>query len=295
MRVRIGDHVIPFPIGLLRGRLRLAGLDYELCDRILHRFVDDANMYPYSEILQYLEKSVAEIDNSIVHNLRTIRRYEEQRREHRETPAIILVLEGASATGKSLLAMPMIEKLGVTRTIGTDSIRQIVRSLTDPAEHPELFCHTYQAYKYRTAGRSDLSKIVRGYLAQVELLSPYLVRSIQLIIDEGTDAIIEGVHIVPGSLVKLGAGVLEVLIHPTCEDHRVMFQSKSSAASLRSVSSKEEVRDVEFRATREIQDYLYSQARENEVAIIQFHDYESAERDLDELVLKKMKELVGDD
>ncbi len=294
MRVRIGDTVIPYPINRIVGHLRLVGLSYNDCFRLTQPLYNNARIFELSELLEYLNKEIFNISEEAAESFELINRYQGLRRSKRGVPPIIIVLEGASATGKSLLSISVISNLGLARIISTDSVRQILRSVISKDEHPELFCHTYQAHKYRMSGNPRLSESVRGFLAQVDLMRSALESAVQLLISEGADGMIEGVHIVPGSFSRLEKSVLEILIHPSAEMHKMMFISKSKAAALKSVSNDEQIRRVEFKATREIQDYMYEQATKNGVPIIQLEDYESAENELNALILRRVRELVSE-
>ena len=114
-------------------------------------------------------------------------KYEALRRTSKAIPPLILVFEGASATGKSMLALDFIVYLSITRIISTDTVRQVLRGIHSKEDHPELHCHTYQAHKYRQVGPEELNPMIRGYLAQCELIEPVIRDAVDRLAQEGAE------------------------------------------------------------------------------------------------------------
>ncbi len=299
MRIRNEDGIIPYPLAILRGRLRLAGCSAVVASVILHNVAQNllpAEGYPLEEdLIRKVRLDLRNFDDR--RGLRTYRfdvltEYESLRRSNPDIQPVVLVIEGASATGKSMVALEMMSILGVTRFVSTDSVRQILRASSSEQDHPELFCHTYQAHEHRQSGPEDFSEVVRGFFAQYELLEPSLRETTRRIIDEGAEAIIEGVHLIPGVFGELSESIIELVLNPDSDTHRAMFTSKNSGTGLRSVSDKHEVRLREFEATREIQDYLVIRAQENSVPVVDLVEYEKAIQTICILVFNRIKELV---
>lgn len=205
-----------------------------------------------------------------------------------EAPPLILAIEGASATGKSMLFLDLVQMLGATRVISTDSVRQVVRASTDRDEAPELFCHTYQAHRYRQAGPEGLEPAVRGFLAQRSLLLPLIRQSVKRVIDEGAVCIVEGVHLVPGDFID-ETQVMEVLINPDCDTHRAMFLDKQRSSGLTTITDDPKQRAQEFEAARAIQRYMRARAEEFQTVIIDLVDYEQALEDIRQAIVDWMR------
>jgi 2-phosphoglycerate kinase len=294
MRVRYGEKSIPYPLHVLNGNLRLCGLNEEQIAALMMKVrMDISHEIPtFAELNQLVLDSLSTIDKTVLDNFQVLLGYQEQRMRNASTPPLILVLEGSSATGKSMLSLPLIEDLGATRVLSTDTVRQVLRSIHSDEQMPELFCHTYQAYKFAVQGPEDLDPVVRGFIAQQSRMLDTLTTSIQRYIDEGTMAIIEGVHLIPGQLQQLSNGVLEVLINPDENLHRDMFLLKHEASGLSTVSSDRQVRLDEFRATRKIQDYLVKSACSSGVAIIEIDSYEDALDDVHRIIMRKLRDLA---
>jgi 2-phosphoglycerate kinase len=292
MRLRLQDKEVPFPLLTIKGRLRLSGLNDQAISEVMHNstvFTCETE----EALLNYVRESLNSYESKVSTNFETLTKYEESRRESAELPTIVVVLEGASATGKSLIALELMRDLAATRFISTDSVRQVLRGIMSKEEHPEIFCHTYQAHVHQQAGPSDLDPVLRGFLAQCEIITPHIETMTENIIAEGTVAVVEGAHILPGSLQSLSSGVIEVLINPDAETHKAMFAGKHSMGKLRTVSEDITIRDREFEATRAIQEYMLESAKKETVPVIVLTDYDEARISISALIVSVVENLLA--
>lgn len=293
MRVRIQDQEIPFPVTTLRGRLRLSGLTDVDISKILFD-IKNNQITTESELAKFVEDALKSHSPQIIKNYETLNAYEHLRGVSNEIPPIILALEGASATGKSMLAIELVQDLASTRFISTDTVRQVLKGLYSKKNYPELYCHTYQAFKHKQSGNSSLDSVVRGYIAQCELISPPLIEMVKQIHAEGAIAMLEGVHLQPGSITHLSKGTIEILINPNERIHKAMFTSKLVAGKLKSVSKDSHTREEEFQSTRKIQDYMINEAKKHDLSIITFESYEDARSEILKLIIDKIEQIIGD-
>ncbi|UCH04993.1 MAG: hypothetical protein JSW05_02205 [Candidatus Thorarchaeota archaeon] len=295
MRINHHGAEMPYPMAALKGKLRLSGLSVLDADKTimeLERHFSSSGEIPTHEVLvETCRQLIESSGTTIIQNFDTLVRYDTLRRSTYIQP-IVVVLEGASATGKSMLALDLIANLAATRIISTDTVRQILRGLHTPDQHPELYCHTYQAHVHRQSGSKDLPPMVRGFLAQCELIRPTVIKSVRRVLEEGADAIVEGVHMVPGDFQDLGTGVLEVLVNPQHDVHKTMFLAKYSASGLKTVSDDIEDRQREFEATRLIQEFMLKRATDTAVDAITLVDYEEAAKRLRVLVMNHIHRMV---
>ncbi len=295
MRLRFLEEDGMYPLAVLRGRLRLSGLtDHETSSIIDEAMLQSSISDTWTEatLFSFIDDSLRKYPKQIQNNFKLLTTYEETRGRENSTPSLIIALEGASATGKSMLAIELVRDLAVTRFISTDTIRQILRGIYDKKNYPELFCHTYQAYKYKQSGDAKLDAMVRGYIAQSELLMPHVRNLIQLILSEGAIAVCEGVHLQPGSIKGNETNILEIVVNPNQNTHKAMFLSKNRAGKLRSVSQDPSIRIQEFDAARKIQDYLVTCALEQNVPIVNMESYEEARKEISNLILDAVRNLL---
>ncbi|RDE16258.1 MAG: hypothetical protein C4K49_05055 [Candidatus Thorarchaeota archaeon] len=293
MKLQIEGQSIPYPMLVLRGRLRLCGLSQTDAEKIIERTVSSfGGADPTDNQMTEALRNRLKLKRSVLDAFDLIVERESLRSASPPLPPTVLVLEGASATGKSMLGIAMTYSLVATRAIGTDTVRQVLRTVHSQKDHPELFCHTYQAHKYKQAGPEELDPIVRGYLAQCELIQPVVRRLVERVLTEGADAVVEGVHVIPGAMRDLGLGVIEVLVDPPADTHRAMFMTKYAAAKLKTVTDDPRVREAEFAATRMIQDYLVEQARGTGIHIVELSDYDRAEKDICNIVIQSVRDMI---
>lgn len=296
MRVRIQDQEIPFPLTTLKGRLRLSGLIDVVISEILSDIKKEqatSQQIPTeSDLSKFVENALNSESSQILKNYETLNVYEHLRGVSDEIPPIILALEGASATGKSMLAIDLVHDLTSTRFISTDTVRQVLRGTYTKKDYPELYCHTYQAYKHRQSGNDKLHPVVRGYLAQLDIISPHVIESIKLILAEGAIGVVEGVHLQPGSINHLSEGNLEILINPSEVTHKAMFTSKYCTGKLKSVSKDLDTREEEFQSTRKIQEYMILHAKKHDLSIIELESYEDANSAIASLIISKIEQLI---
>jgi len=293
MKIDYHGDPLPFPLAVIRGKLLTAGLSPGDTDDILLKIASQIAASESSITIETLASIAREhVPDSFIADYDLLTEYETLRRTTSDTPPLVLVFEGASATGKSMLALDFIVYLSITRIISTDTVRQVLRGVHSEEEHPELHCHTYQAHKYRQVGPEELNPMIRGYLAQCELIEPAIRDAVERLVREGAEGLVEGVHILPGSLRGIGPGVLEILIHPEEPTHRTMFLAKHSTSGLKSVSSDEEVREKEFLAARQIQEYMTQIAKESGTKKVILSDYEQASEEIRFILLDKIRELV---
>lgn len=297
MRIALGDHTIPYPSNVLLGKLRMSGLSdaeaYNVLAKLKTQFAQSTNIPSIDRLSLFVQNMLSTYPKEVTRNFEILSEYEDLRKTSPDIPPLILILEGSSASGKSMLAIRMIANLSSTRIISTDTIRQILRTSFSKQDFPELFCHTYQAYQHKQVGPENLSDVVRGYLAQCEIIHPTVNELISRLSLEGVTAVIEGVHIIPGRIKELNPGVVEIIIHPRKDDHRAMFTSKHLVDGLTTVSSSEESRLVEFKATREIQEFMIDRARETNTHIVELAEYHVAEMKICEIVIEAIEDIMS--
>jgi 2-phosphoglycerate kinase len=117
-----------------------------------------------------------------------------------ETPMIVLI-GGATGVGKSTLATELAHRLGITRVISTDMVRQTMRAFFAPELMPAIHTSSFDAaaaVRVPVPRETDLSKV--GFMEQTKAVAVGLEALVQRGIDEAQQMVVEGVHIVPGYL-----------------------------------------------------------------------------------------------
>ena len=112
---------------------------------------------------------------------------------------LILLLGGATGTGKSALATELAQRLQIVRIQSSDLLREVMRMMVPERLVPVLHRSSYEAWKalpgLESARNGEDTQLVDGYRAQTELLSVPCEAVIRRSLREGSSLIIEGVHI----------------------------------------------------------------------------------------------------
>ncbi|MHA2026018.1 MAG: hypothetical protein ACW98U_08970 [Candidatus Thorarchaeota archaeon] len=297
MKLRIKDTNVPYPLSVIKGRLSLSGLPDMRISEIMREVVgkmESSNNPTEETLLSFVQEFLESNGQNVREDFETLTRYERMRADDIEIPPVVVILEGASATGKSVIALKIVHDLVATRYISSDTVRQVLRSTLKEEEFPEIFGHTYQAHLHRQTGPSELDPVVRGYLAQCEVITPRIREMIQRILEEGTTGVIEGVHIIPGELKEWSPSIIEVLINPNDETHKSMFMSKHNAAKLRTVSENTTTREREYEGTRAIQEYMSKLAKSANVPLVEMNNFEDATSAISKIIVESVRMLIAE-
>ncbi|GGK12074.1 2-phosphoglycerate kinase [Deinococcus malanensis] len=149
---------------------------------------------------------------------------------------LVVLLGGVSGTGKSVLAAEIAYRLGITRVVSTDSIREVMRAMVSPALVPTLHASTFNAWEALVPPGQSIpdhpteAELLAGFREQVQQVSVGLRAVVRRSIEEGTSVVLEGVHLVPGYLradAFAGALVVPLLVTlPNETEHRRHFESR---------------------------------------------------------------------
>jgi 2-phosphoglycerate kinase len=138
---------------------------------------------------------------------------------------IVLLVGGATGTGKSTVATEAAHRLGITRVTSTDFIRQTIRAYFPPSEMPSVHVSSFEAGG--VAGDVEV-----GFLDQTSRVLVGVQASIDRALTEGWSMAIEGVHLVPGLVpVEIEGALLvhAVLRVDSLEEHAGHFVVRDTA------------------------------------------------------------------
>ena len=211
----LGDPVgLPYSKGMMARALVSAGVGivsaYEIATRLELELL--ATGVRVTE-LERLEQTAAEVLGELEgeHVVTRLRRLAAL--ETLDKP-ILLLVGGATGTGKSTVATESAHRLGITRVTSTDFIRQTIRAYFPSSEMPAV-----HASSFETGG-------VEGFLEQSRQVLVGVEASIHRAMTEGWSMAIEGVHLVPGMVPSEveGALLVHAVLHvSSIEEHRSHF------------------------------------------------------------------------
>ena len=132
-------------------------------------------------------------------------------------PLIILV-GGATGTGKSTICSELAYRLNVVRTQSTDMMREIIRSYLAPHVVPTLGFSSFDAWrglpgiKAQQGQRKTDNPVIAGFLAQYANIRAALEATIARALKERHDIIVDGVHVMPMELDLARASEVAVVV-----------------------------------------------------------------------------------
>lgn len=199
-----------------------------------------------------------------------------ERLGHLDRP-LVMLLSGTTGVGKSTLATMAAHRLGVTRVIATDVIRQVLRASFSRDFMPSVHSSAFEVE-------------MEDYLEQTEAVGTGVVAIVERACDEGTPVVIEGVHVAPGMLAKdlrERCMVVEaVLVVEDEEMHRAHFEARGDKRPAQRYLDR-------FGQIRLLQQHLAGKAAEHGVAVIANDNIDEALGSVMDLVLNAVHGLSG--
>jgi len=196
---------------------------------------------------------------------------------------LVILIGGATGTGKSTVATEIAYRLGITRLTSTDSIRQTMRAFFSREFMPTVH---YSSFGAGAALPDADDPLVAGFLEQSRNVLVGVRASIDRALEEDWSIILEGVHLVPGLLPSRVAGALVCACVLSIEDETVHAQHFFS----RTKGSLGDYLDS-FAEIRRLQDFIVGRAEHEGVAVIENASAERATADVIELVLTAAEEV----
>jgi 2-phosphoglycerate kinase len=199
---------------------------------------------------------------------------------------LILLVGGATGTGKSTVATDVAYRLGITRVTSTDFVRQTMRAFFSREFMPAIHHSSFEAGRATADDDDDGNQaVLDGFLEQTREVLVGVRAAIDRALEEGWSMVLEGVHLVPGMLPKEIEGALVVECVLSIEDG----EAHASHFWIRDTDS-EGVRPYEkyldaFDDIRLIQTDILGRARKHGVPVIENGSIEAAIGEVMELVL----------
>jgi len=214
---------------------------------------------------------------------------------------LVICISGSSGTGKSTIASRLRAKLGVSRVISTDTIREEMRSSGrfSQSSFPGLYVSTYESYQLiPDANLSLQEKVESSYLQQCDLVMTEVCSSIQSLILEQKPFILEGVHLSLKHVEEIqrlcsSHIFLSVLLH--VEDNDSYINRFSSRVPQGSLDPKTNKYVRHFSAITGIQDYLlrtFSESKNLSPLIFVNHELESTLKQLHSTALDYVQDFI---
>jgi len=198
MRVTTGGRSSPFSKGTLSQSLLAASVE-----------PDDAFDVAREIELTLLRQGKKEITRpdlrrlayeTLLHRFgaKTAERYLVWRQYQEPERPVIILLGGTTGVGKTSLALEVARRLGISRVLSTDSIRQVMRIMLSPDLMPTIHASSFDAHRHIPIRSADTDPVVEGFMAQVSVVSVGVRAILDRAVEENTSLVLDGVTLVPG-------------------------------------------------------------------------------------------------
>jgi len=144
-----------------------------------------------------------------------------------ERPLIVLI-GGTTGVGKSTIATELAHRLGITRIVSTDSIREVMRGIFSRDLMPAIYESSFDAWRgLRVPVPHGASPVIVGFREQAAVVATGMKSLIDRAVVEGVSMVLEGIHVAPGYIEPSqfkNAYVVQLLIGVDDEEaHRSHF------------------------------------------------------------------------
>jgi len=209
---------------------------------------------------------------------RAAKRYRVWRRALEDARPIFLLMGGSTGVGKTSVAVEVARRLEISRVIGTDSIRQIMRLMFSADLMPEIHCSTYDAYrvlKPEALGARD--PVVAGFREQAQKIAVGVHALLDRAVEENTSMLIEGANLLPGVIAldryRQDAHVICLVVATLdVESYQSRFGIRAQKATERSADRYLS----HFDAILSIQNYILGEAENYGLPIIDNVGFDAA-------------------
>jgi len=275
-----GEQGLPYSRGLMARTLMASGVAPHAAYAIAQRVGDDLVHRGLETVeLDRLEAIAVETlgEDTAQHAVRRLRSY--QRLRELELPILILI-GGATGTGKSTVATEVAYRFGITRVTSTDFIRETMRAFFSRSFMPSVHRSSFEA---GDAYQDADDPLEFGFLQQARNVLVGVHASMERAVHEGWSMVLEGVHLVPG-MVEPAVGeavVVSCVLTIEDEDEHALHFFHREDGSERPMSKYL----ARFDEIRGIQRLLVERAEREGVPVIENDDADSAAAAVADLVL----------
>jgi 2-phosphoglycerate kinase len=267
-----GEHGLPYSRGLMARALMAVGVAPDRAYTLARRVGEDlaarsTEIVELGRLEALAVECLGEVEGGEA--VLQLRRYQELR--ELDLPLLILV-GGATGTGKSTVATEIAYRLGITRVTSTDFIRQTMRAFFSEDFMPAIHHSSFEG-----------EPVIETFLEQSRAVLLGVRAAIDRALQEGWSMVLEGVHLVPG-LVPLdveGAIVSSCVLRISDQTAHAQHFFTREAGTQRPMSKYLD----RFDSIRLLQSYLVGCAERTGTPVVENETADLATRAVSELVL----------
>jgi 2-phosphoglycerate kinase len=185
--------------------------------------------------------------------------------ERLEVPLIVLI-GGATGTGKSTVATEVAHRLGITRVTSTDVVRQTMRAFFSREFMPSIHHSSFEAAEQADSDDRESDPVLAAFVDQTRNVLVGVRAVLARALEEGYSLALEGVHLVPGLIPPVdGAVFCQVLLMiEDEEEHASHFWTRGGEGLRPFDKYLKALPDI-----RRVQDYLVARAAKAQVPVIE--------------------------
>jgi len=260
IKVVRADRETPFSRGILAQTLAQAGARPELAHQIASEvraelLAEERYTVEEEEVLARVRDKLVKKDAIVVGRLDKWRILRES------TEPIVVLLGGATGVGTSTLAADVARRLNIQSVIGTDSIREVLRRAISPDLLPILHKSSYEIKREDVRVPVEEEPVLFGFREQASRVAVGVEAIVDRGLKEGTNLVIEGVHLVPEIILERyrdHPNVCPLVVYLSDEHvHRSRFYIRALGTAMRRPA---EEYIAYFKEIRQIHDYIVESA-----------------------------------
>ncbi|MDX5893347.1 2-phosphoglycerate kinase [Rubrobacter radiotolerans] len=260
----------PFSRGVLAQTLSQAGarseLAYQIAGEIRAELIaEEIFTVEEEEVIARVREKLVKKDAMVVGRLDKWRILRES------TEPIVVLIGGATGVGTSTLAADVARRLNIQSVIGTDSIREVLRRAVSPDLLPALHKSSYAIppEDIRVTVEGEDTTLL-GFRVQASQVAVGIEALVDRGLKEGTNLVIEGVHLVPENVMekyRSHPNVCSIVVYLSDEAaHRSRFYVRALGTAMRRPA---EEYISHFKEIRKIHDYIVRSAHRTGVKTVE--------------------------
>lgn len=287
-------HGLPFSKGLLAQSFMSAGLPpsraYAMAKTVEDKLRTGGEAPVSIGRLRQLASDVLEETAGPEHAVR----YRKLQELLRLDKPLVVMIGGTTGVGKSTIATEVAHRLGITRIVSTDSIREVMRGIFSKELMPAIYESSFNAWRgLRVPVPHGANPVIVGFREQTAVVTTGIKSLIERAATESVSMVIEGVHIVPGYIDACrtcDARIVQLVIAVDDEaSHRSHFYIRE--VQTEGARAFEKYR-ANFNNIRLLGDYIEDLAREHDIPIVHSHQLDRTVADTLERVVNAV---IGDE
>ena len=284
-----GGRQTPFSRGILAQTLAQAGAGPEMAHQIASEV--RAELAAEQRFTVEEEEVLARVREKLVKkDAIAVGRLDKWRILRESSEPIVVLIGGATGVGTSTLAADIARRLNIQSVVGTDSVREVLRHAISPDLLPILHKSSYEIKRQdvRVPVEED-EAVLFGFREQAARVCVGVEAIVDRGLKEGTNLVIEGVHLVPEIIPARyldHPNVCTLVVHLSDEHvHRSRFYIRAMGTAMRR-PAEEYV--SHFQQIRQIHDYIVESAVRADVNAVENLSIENTSDEVVEIVANRV-------